>query len=149
MAQHLTNYLITIKSCPHVPFLVKRQAIYLLGHALLLKRVHFSNHILRLRDQITPEVFLHWAITSYWSSAFMVQPFVLHPTHGNQLWVYGIPGACLILWSRKKPPVQRKGPGMKKNISPLSREQSADVKTSHPLTFSKNYEGLGGYITRK
>jgi hypothetical protein len=38
----------------------------------------------------------------------MVQPFVLPPTHGNQLWVYDILESLLIIWSRKKPPVQRK-----------------------------------------
>jgi hypothetical protein len=35
MVQHLTNYFILIKSNPHMPFLVERWAIYLLGHANL------------------------------------------------------------------------------------------------------------------
>jgi hypothetical protein len=43
----------------------------------------------------------------------MIQPLVLPPTHGNQLWAYEIPEA-----GRNLPPVQRKGPGMKRIRSP-------------------------------
>jgi hypothetical protein len=85
---------------------------------------------MRLRDLIAPEIFPFHLLGFYLLSIFCVRVSApcLTSTHGNQLWVYEIPEAYLILGNRKELPVERKGLRMNRIRSPRKRTQIIDIQ---------------------